>query len=70
MSALVVLFPAHAATASTEFEYALTKDGSTIEAHGATQAALLPGPVQMHDGVHRLEHVIRTTAGVLVDFIN
>jgi general secretion pathway protein L len=46
MSALVVLFPAHAATASTEFEYALSNDGSTVASHGAAQAALLPAPAR------------------------
>jgi general secretion pathway protein L len=46
MSALIVLLPPQQVTASTEFEYALTKDGSSIEAHGATQAALLPTPTR------------------------
>jgi general secretion pathway protein L len=46
MSALVVLFPAHAVTASTEFEYALTNDGSTLVSHGTAQAALLPAPAR------------------------
>ena len=44
MSALIVLFPSQQVTAATEFEYALTNDGSTIEAHGVAQAALLPLP--------------------------
>jgi general secretion pathway protein L len=46
MSALVVLFPAHAATASTEFEYALTNDGSAVASHGTAPAALLPAPAR------------------------
>jgi general secretion pathway protein L len=44
MSALIVLLPLAPATASTEFEYALTNDGSTIESHGNAQAAVLPAP--------------------------
>lgn len=44
MSALIVLLPPHPVTASTEFEYALTSDGSTVEGHGTAQAALLPLP--------------------------
>ena len=46
MSALVVLLPPHAVTASTEFEYAVTNDGSTIASHGTAQAALLPAPAR------------------------
>jgi general secretion pathway protein L len=46
MSALVVLLPSHTVTASTEFEYALTNDGSTRASHGAAQAALLPAPTR------------------------
>ena len=42
MSALVVLLPPQPVTASTEFEYALSRDGSTLDSHGAAQAALLP----------------------------
>ena len=46
MSALLVLLPPHAVTASTEFEYALTNDGTTVESHGTAQAALLPTPAR------------------------
>lgn len=46
MSALIVLLPSQAVTASTEFEYALTKDGSTVESHGSAQGALLPMPAR------------------------
>jgi general secretion pathway protein L len=46
MSALIVLLPTQAAAVATEFEYALTNDGSTIEAHGSAQAALLPLPTR------------------------
>jgi len=46
MSALVVLFPSQPVTASTEFEYVLTSDGSTPASHGAAQAALLPAPAR------------------------
>jgi general secretion pathway protein L len=46
MSALLVLLPPHPVTASTEFEYALTNDGSTVEDHGNAQAALLPTPAR------------------------
>ena len=42
MSALVVFLPAQPATASTEFEFALTHDGSTAASHGSAAAALLP----------------------------
>jgi general secretion pathway protein L len=46
MSALLVLLPRQPVTASTEFAYALTNDGSTIESHGTAQAALLPQPAR------------------------
>jgi general secretion pathway protein L len=46
MSALVVLLPPHAVTASTEFEYALSNDGSTVASHGTARAALLPAPAR------------------------
>ncbi len=46
MSALIVLLPPQQVTAATEFEYALTNDGSTVEAHGTAQAALLPLPTR------------------------
>ena len=42
MSALLVLLPPQPVTASTEFEYAVSRDGSTVDSHGAAQAALLP----------------------------
>lgn len=44
MSALIVHLPAQPVSASTEFEYALTHDGSTAQSHGSAQAALLPAP--------------------------
>ena len=46
MSALLVFLPAQPISASTEFEYAVTRDGSTVEAHGSAQAALLPAPTR------------------------
>ena len=46
MSALIVLLPPQQVSASTEFEYTLTNDGSTIEAHGTAQAAVLPLPTR------------------------
>ncbi len=44
MSALIVLLANQPVTGSTEFEYALTNDGSTVDGHGTSQAALLPMP--------------------------
>lgn len=44
MSLLIVHLPPEAATASTEFEYVVTADGSTVARHGAAQAAMLPPP--------------------------
>ncbi len=44
MSALVVLLPLQPATAQSEFEYALTADGSTPQDHGSAPVALLPVP--------------------------
>jgi general secretion pathway protein L len=46
MSALVVHIPPQPLSASTEFEYALTVDGSTLQSHGSAQAALLPKPTR------------------------
>jgi general secretion pathway protein L len=46
MSALLVFLPAQPISAATEFKYALTRDGSTVEAHGSAQAALLPAPTR------------------------
>jgi general secretion pathway protein L len=46
MSALLAFLPAQPISAATEFEYALTRDGSTVEAHGSAQAALLPAPTR------------------------
>lgn len=42
MSALVIHLPSLPVSASTEFDYALTVDGSTVQSHGTAQAALLP----------------------------
>jgi general secretion pathway protein L len=42
MSALVLRLPAQPVTASTEFDFALSRDGSTLESHGTAPAALLP----------------------------
>ena len=72
MSALLVLLPPQPVTASTEFEYAVSRDGSTIDSHGAAQAALLPAaragaevvarvPAPMLSG-HRVELPKGTTA--------
>lgn len=44
MSALIVHLPAQPLVAATEFDYALTADGSTLQSHGSAQAALLPAP--------------------------
>jgi general secretion pathway protein L len=46
MSALIVHLPAQPVSASTEFEYALTADGNTVQSHGSAQAALLPVPTR------------------------
>lgn len=46
MSALIVHLPVQPVSASTEFEYALTLDGSTVQSHGSAQAALLPAPAR------------------------
>ena len=46
MSALIVHLPMQAASASTEFAYALTHDGSALHSHGSAQAALLPVPAR------------------------
>jgi general secretion pathway protein L len=43
MSALIIHLPTEAVQPSTEFEFVLTRDGSTVEQHGFAQAALLPG---------------------------
>ncbi|MBC7601430.1 MAG: general secretion pathway protein GspL [Ramlibacter sp.] len=42
MSALIVFLPTQAASASTEFEYVLTHDSTTIADHGTALATLLP----------------------------
>ena len=42
MSALIVHLPSQPVSASTEFDYALTLDGSSVQSHGTAQAALLP----------------------------
>ena len=74
MSALIVFLPQQAASASTEFEYVLTNDGSTIAGHGATQATLLPATPRAGSEVvavvpasmlswHRVELPRGTTAG-------
>lgn len=44
MSALIVHLPETPVTASTELEYALTADGSSVARHGAARAAMLPPP--------------------------
>jgi general secretion pathway protein L len=46
MSALVVHLPPQPLSASTEFDYALTVDGSTLQSHGSAHAALLPVPAR------------------------
>ncbi|MES3003018.1 MAG: type II secretion system protein GspL [Pseudomonadota bacterium] len=42
MSALVVPLPPHPSGAQTEFDYAVTIDGTVVESHGSAQLALLP----------------------------
>jgi general secretion pathway protein L len=44
MSALIILLPPQPVSPSTEFDYVLTLDGSTVQSHGTAQAALLPAP--------------------------
>ncbi|MRD48899.1 general secretion pathway protein GspL [Caenimonas koreensis DSM 17982] len=74
MSALIVFLPQHAATASTEFEYVLTHDGSAIADHGAALATLLPATTRAGSEVvaivpaallswHRVELPKGTAAG-------
>ena len=74
MSALIVFLPLQPAGASTEFDYAVTSDGSTVESHGSAQAALLPLPTRAGAEVvavvpaamlswHRLELPKGTSAG-------
>ena len=46
MSALIVHLPAQPVSPSTEFEYVLTVDGSTVQSHGSAQASLLPAPTR------------------------
>src|SRR3954447_22497953 len=46
MSALIVVLPAHPVGGSTEFEFAVTNDGSTMASHGSAQAAVLPTPMR------------------------
>jgi general secretion pathway protein L len=73
MSALVIRLPAQPVTASTEFDFVLSRDGSTMESHGSAPAAVLPAagragtelvalvPVQMISW-HRVELPKGTTA--------
>jgi general secretion pathway protein L len=42
MSALIVVLPAQPLHAATEFEFAVTNDGTTVASHGAAPASLLP----------------------------
>jgi general secretion pathway protein L len=44
MSALIVLLPPDPASASAEFDFVVTNDGSTAARHGSAQAAVLPLP--------------------------
>ncbi len=46
MSALLVFLPAQPISSSTEFEYATTRDGNAVQAHGSARAALLPAPTR------------------------
>jgi len=46
MSALIVLLPPEPASASAEYEYAVTNDGTAADSHGTAQAALLPLPAR------------------------
>jgi general secretion pathway protein L len=74
MSALIVLLPLQPASASAEFDYAVTADGSALESHGSAQAAVLPRPDRAGTEVvavvpacmlswHRLELPKGATAG-------
>ncbi len=42
MSALIVRLPAQPPNASTELDYALSLDGSSVQSHGSAQTTLLP----------------------------
>lgn len=44
MSSLIVSLPLEPATSATEWAFALTPDGRTLQDHGQTLAALLPAP--------------------------
>jgi general secretion pathway protein L len=44
MSALVVVLSSQPASTQAEYPFALTIDGTVVEQHGSTQAALLPAP--------------------------
>jgi general secretion pathway protein L len=46
MSALIVLLPPDRASASAEFEYVVSNDGTVVASHGTAQAALLPMPAR------------------------
>jgi general secretion pathway protein L len=46
MSALIVVLPAQPAGGATEFEFAVTRDGSSVESHGSAQASVLPLPTR------------------------
>jgi general secretion pathway protein L len=46
MSALIVLLPSDRASASAEFDYVVSNDGATADAHGSAQPALLPMPAR------------------------
>jgi general secretion pathway protein L len=46
MSALIVLLPSERASASAEFGFVVSNDGSAADSHGTTQAALLPLPAR------------------------
>jgi general secretion pathway protein L len=46
MSALIVVLPTQPIGGATQFEFALTRDGSTVESHGAAQASVLPMPTR------------------------
>ena len=44
MSVLVVLLPENPTSVASEFGYALTLDGQSVQGHGSAAASLLPAP--------------------------
>lgn len=46
MSALIVLLPPDGASAAAEYQYVVSNNGTAVDSHGSTQAALLPMPAR------------------------